>query len=103
MASFPKGWSPHPPPISTRQAAPWSSEQGPAVGFPDLAPPCAFTGELEKAVARFCVSGVAGEAAATLGLIEKVKRLRHRTHFQPGASPFGALSRRRLEVLAGNA
>src|SRR5258705_12388513 len=56
--------------------------------------PCGvFLGELEKTVAQGRIGGVAGEAAATLGLLKKVERLRHRTHSQRGGSPYGALTR----------
>src|SRR5258705_13798801 len=41
----------------------------------------------QKTIAQIRVGGIAGEAAATLGLLVKVKRLRHRTHWQQGGSP----------------
>jgi len=65
--------------------------------------PCGvFPGEPEKAVAQGRIGAVAGEAAATLGLFAKVKRLRHRTHSQRGGSPLRGSQCRRLRMVAGN-
>ena len=61
-----------------------------------------FIGELEKTITQRRIGGIAGETAATLGLLAKVKRLRHRTLSQRDGGPFGALSRRRLSTVAAN-
>src|SRR5258708_31913832 len=66
--------------------------------------PCSVViGEFEKTTARICVGGIAGEAAATLGLLVKgVKTAPSDSLATRRESPLGALSRRRLHVLAGN-
>ena len=62
-------------------------------------PRSVFIGEFEETIVQIRVGGIAGETAATLGLLAKVKGMRHRTHSQQGGSPLGALSRRRLSSL----
>src|SRR5258708_4599254 len=46
-----------------------------------------FLGEREKTVAHAVISGIAGQAAATLGLFSKLEGLRHSTHSRRGGSP----------------
>src|SRR5258708_18222593 len=67
--------------------------------------PCSVViGELEKTTARICVGGIAGEAAATLGLLVKGVKTAPSDSLatRRESPPLGALSRRRLHVVAGN-
>jgi hypothetical protein len=71
------------------------------VGFPDLPSRGAYgvsIGKFEKAIAHIRVR--VGEAAATPGLLKKDCAI-GLTRNEAGV-PFGALSRRRFEVVAGN-
>lgn len=61
-----------------------------------------FGGQFFKPFSRQGIDGPTGEAAAPVGLVSGLKRLRHRTLTQQGGSPLWALSCRRQRVVAGN-
>jgi hypothetical protein len=63
-----------------------------AVIFPGTGPRGVFPGEFWKTITQAGIGGIAGEAAATLGLSQMVETLIHRTLPQRGGSPFGGLS-----------
>ena len=51
-----------------------------------------FGGQFKQAFLRHRIAGPASEAAAPVGLLSKIKGLRHRTLAQQGGSPVWGLS-----------
>ena len=65
-------------------------------------PRSVFIGEFEETIVQIRVGGIAGETAATLGLLAKVKGLCHRAHSHQGGSPLGGSQSPAPVVIAGN-
>jgi hypothetical protein len=61
-----------------------------------------FGGQFKKTFLGHSVVGATAQASASVGLLSKIKGLRHRTLTQQGGSPVRALSCRRLRFVADN-